>query len=172
MKHNLLKSKRGLIENANSWIIRIFLIMMVVFGVVFFVNSIIKENIEVGELELTLLTARAINSPYCLAKMDRIKEVYRVYPGVIDLSKYSTEYLEENCYIKSLDPKIKDFFGVKIQLNGKEPIYANKEYYEDIEPLSFASRYIKIEKSLPVQVFEKGKYVTSSIEIIAVQKKR
>ena len=77
MDGKMSKSKKGVRDDAGFWISRIILIVMVVFVTVFFVNSIIRANIDTVSLELDSLAARIINSPYCVAKADAIDGITR-----------------------------------------------------------------------------------------------
>lgn len=157
----LFMHKKGVSEDAGFWIFRIILIVIVVFSIVFFVNSIITKNIETENLELYLINARIINSPFCLAYQD---DNGRVHPGEIAMYKYNEYYLQRNCIIKGKE----EFVGVMIKLEDENPIYINKEYYEDIEPLTFSKKYAKVKKNIPVLVDGKIK----AIEITAVARQR
>ncbi|MBR9691042.1 hypothetical protein GOV08_05155 [Candidatus Woesearchaeota archaeon] len=158
----LAKNKRGeeIAADATFWIFRILLILILVFSLIFFVNTVIKKNIDTGTLELDLVAARILYSPGCLSKSDEIRN----YPGIIDKEKYDENYLKLNC-IKETDRVL---VGLMISLEGQNPIYINQEYYEDVEPLTFSKRYNKAEKNLPVIVGNE----TKALKIIVVAEKR
>lgn len=166
MAAKILHDKKGIFEDAGFWIFRIILIMIVVFSAVFFVNSIIKTNLDTEGLELDIVAARIINTNHCLAYLDDAK---RVYPGIIDFDKYDITYLEQSCLSITKD----DPLGVKIQLGNKTPIFLNQEYYEDTEPLTFSQKYYKVEKKLPVLIiYNNTKKENSNLDIILVGEKR
>lgn len=173
-KRKIIFGKRALVDDMMFWIFRIILILIISFALVFFINSVIKKNLESGKLEITLIASRIIYSPSCLA-MSELVEAYsgeqmtRVYPGKIRLSSYNNEHLKEKCVITEGDAKV----GAKITISGMPSVYINQEYYEDIEPLTFSSKYQKVRHVYPVLVYEEnGKEESKIIEIIVVAKKR
>ena len=169
-------NKKGSIEDGLFWIFRIVLIMIVMFMLVFFVNSVIARHLDSEDLELHLIATRVINSPSCLA-LEKSIDVYeddtfnvkRVYPGFVDLKKYKDEYLNISCLI-DID---KSDVGIKMKLDKNNPVFINKDYYEDIEPLTFSTKYYKVKKVFPVQVVDANSNMTSNtLEIVVVAKKR
>lgn len=166
MAVKIFNDKRGISEDAGFWIFRIILIMVVVFAAVFFVNSIIKTNLDTEGLELDLILARIINSPDCLAYQD--SDTNRIYPGYVNLNFYSQSYLEKNCVKLNSG----DLVGIRIELDSKEPIYLNKDYYDDTEPLTFSSKYYKVQKSYPVIVINNYERTDSILRVILVSQKR
>lgn len=168
--------KKGTIEDGIFWIFRILMIMFVVVLVIFFVNSVIARHLDSEDLELYLISARMINSPSCLALEksidvyeDEVYNIKRVYPGVINLEHYNEKYLNQSCLVDIEKPDV----GIKLELNGTKPVFINQEYYEDIEPLTFSTKYYKIEKNFIVEVIDKDlKTTTNTIKIVVVAKKR
>jgi hypothetical protein len=166
------KNKKAIIDDMMFWIFRIILIMIITFALVFFVNSMIKKNLDSGKLELNLIAARIINSPECLAMSEKVDKNIRIFPGKTRLKNFDENFLKKNCIITDGDARV----GVNMTLyakNDKKSVYINQQYYEDIEPLTFSAKYLKVRRVFPVLVYdESGKAESTAIEIIAVEKKR
>ena len=64
------------------------------------------------QLKAELISLRFVNSPDCFAYQD---QTGRVFPGIIDLKKYSSSQLKEDCYPTALE---KDF-SFALELKGK-----------------------------------------------------
>lgn len=172
----MIKGKKGTIEDGIFWVFRILLIMFVVVLVIFFVNSVMARHLDSEDLELYLISARIINSPSCLA-LEKSIDVYeeenfntkRVYPGVVNLEHYNEKYLNTSCLVDIEKPDV----GIKITLNGTKPVFINQEYYEDIEPLTFSTKYYKVKKNFVVEVIDPESNIqTRTLEIVVVAKKR
>lgn len=173
-------NKKAIVDDMMFWIFRIILIIIVIVALVFFVNSTISKNLDTKSLELDLITARIINSKDCLARAELIDvyenekdNVFRIYPGEIDKTKYNEEYLKKNCVIlNSNDGNLTPKLGVKITLYNNPPVYISKDDYDDIEPLTFSSKYQKVIKVFPVLVYLNNKIESTTLEIVVVAKKR
>ena len=97
------------------WMIAGFMIAMVT---ITFTATLMKYTKEVttvpAQMKGEMVALRFINIPECFAYQD--PETNRVYPGVIELEKFTKEHLNESCY-RSLSIKEVNF---KLKLGERE----------------------------------------------------
>jgi hypothetical protein len=79
--------------------IRIFFLLIIVGALVVILTSHYTSGLNSREVENLILIKRLTYSPNLLAYTDA--RTGRVYPGIIDLSKFSTNYIENNLLNKN-----------------------------------------------------------------------
>ena len=93
-------NKKAQLDTVLNWVfyrLPIIIIVSVFFGIVLLNHFVTGLNSH--EVENLILIKRLTYSPNMLAYQDPVTT--RVYPGVIDLNKFSTEYIEENLLNKN-----------------------------------------------------------------------
>ena len=88
------KAQLGLTVNIGALIWRLIYILIIVVTIRVVVMHFIAVNIDVREAEGKILINRFIYSPDCISYANN--EIGMVYPGIIDLQKFSQKTLE-NC---------------------------------------------------------------------------
>ena len=102
-------------------------------GILFFFGFMIssyqsKLTFVPDKLKGELISMRFANIPECFAFQDNLTE--RVYPGVIDLSKFNNKTMQ-GCYKTEQKNGFKDFnFGLEL-LENKNFIFTNNYYNKD-----------------------------------------
>lgn len=87
MLSKLLKTKKGLSESPFIFIYRMIFLIVVAFVLVLLVGKFVQTNIDVRETEARLMIERIMYSPNTFNYVE--PETGRVYPGIIDLEKFS-----------------------------------------------------------------------------------
>jgi len=112
------------------WTLAGVVITILVFAFVFGVGSYLSELTYVPEeLRAEFISLRFANIPECFAYQD--SETNRVYPGVIDLSKFTNQQMNDSCYRTESEKGYEDYnFRLKLKENGAE-IYSNNYFNWD-----------------------------------------
>ncbi|MBU0471758.1 MAG: hypothetical protein KKF89_05275 [Nanoarchaeota archaeon] len=97
--------------------------ILLFFAYFFTINTVTTDN-----LEMNVFFNRLIYSTSALTYYDQ--ELGRTYFGTIDLKKLNSKNIEESISYPS-----KNYFAANITLQGKEPVYYNKELFENLKPL-------------------------------------
>lgn len=141
-------------RKAIYWMIAAFVISIVLIAFVFIVTGFRDKIIQVPpELHGNIIASRFANIPECLAYEDPV--TFRVYPGMIDMNKFSDEHVKESCY-KTDDATGHRDFNFEIIL-GEKKIRTNNYYNAP-----------NFEIYRPVQVRE-GDTIADDILLIKVQ---
>lgn len=118
------------------WIFAGILITLLILAFVMVVVSYTNDLTSVPpKLKAELISLRFTNSPECFAYQD--KETGRVYPGVIDLDKFSSDQLDQVCY--SPDKKTGHYtynFAFELENQPGKIIKTNNYFYHDEFTLS------------------------------------
>lgn len=129
-------NKKGQFEFRKSiyWTIIGIVITMVVFMFAFTISSY-KSNLTKVPVEIRseLITLRFVNSPDCFAYQD--KNTGRVFPGVIDMDKFSEEQLRK-CYFTESERGYKDFNFRIVLESSFEELVTNNYFYDDKDELT------------------------------------
>lgn len=125
--------------NILHFILRILILIIVVFSVLYLVYSNVKREFDIFNTESDIVVQAVIYNPNGIFLFD--KEINRLYPGIVDLAKFNQEYLDKN-FNKALyfgDENrhvgikftLKDFYG-----KSANSITYNKRWYDQWEPLA------------------------------------
>ncbi|MFH1399600.1 MAG: hypothetical protein ABIG95_05820 [Candidatus Woesearchaeota archaeon] len=129
------KAQLSMTFNVGLLIPRLIFMIIATLTVVMIVKTFLIVNINVSEAEAKVMMGRLIYSPYCISYVH--PETGRSYPGMIDLTKFSTDRIE-NCihYGES-----NDYLAAKLTLyfkdNGEtESRFLNERGYAVWKPLA------------------------------------
>ncbi len=150
-------NKKGSSGEWILWVFRIIGTLFIVGFIVTFLNSSIKANLELDDLRFYTFTERILYSPDCFISDENV----RAMPGVIDKEKFVQESVSDCMLPLSIDDAgfvegltgMKPSIGARLTLHYKESLqeketilFYNKEYFEDIKPLTFSSQYLYTKK--------------------------
>lgn len=109
------------------WMIAGFVITLIVLGFVLVLGNFKGRVASVPpELNAEFISLRFTNIPECFAYQDH--ETNKVYPGIIDLTKFTDERMEEYCYKTDENNGHNDFnFGLEL-VQTKKKIKTNNYY--------------------------------------------
>ena len=169
--------KKGIITfEMMMWIPRIIFLVAVMFAVVILVSSFVTEKVDVQELEANTFANRVLYSPNTISYRD--EDTGRVYPGIIDLSKFKTDAedkLSKSIYYGNNNRKIAAKITLKNLDNSEENlVFYNDAFYKEMKVLvdlghtegpGGARSYIKI---LDVLILEKPDALHKGILILDV----
>jgi len=109
------------------WMIAGFVITLVVIGFVLIIVNYRNALTEFPpELNAEFISLRFTNIPECFAYQDA--ETKRVYPGIIDLEKFTTERMEQSCY-KTDPEKGHGTFNFELELRDKGVAIKTNNYF-------------------------------------------
>jgi hypothetical protein len=122
------KAQTSMTVNQGLPIVRMLFMVFVAISVVFLVFKFVALSVDVKPAEGNILLNRLISSPGCLAYTDR--ELNRSYPGIIDMARFSSSYLD-NCtyYGESNDFAAANLTLVTIGTGAVSSAYYNEEGY-------------------------------------------
>lgn len=108
------------------WTLAGVVITIVVFAFVLGISGYLNKLTYVPEkLRAEFISLRFANIPECFAYQD--PDTGRVYPGVLDLSKFTNEQMD-NCYKTEPEKGYKDYnFRLKLKKNGAE-VHSNNYF--------------------------------------------
>ena len=158
----LLRSKKAISESPVLWLIRLYgplAIMLFTLGMIISTSS--SEATNTHDLEAQIIENRIFHT---LAYTDA--NTGRVYPGKIDLTKFTTKYFNASF-------ETKRSIGIRLTLTDHKIIYYDEEFYSIAKPLKNTKRYLEIISKKPVILVDKDKKETLShitISIIIPQK--
>jgi hypothetical protein len=135
------------------WIPRIIITLFIVGAIVVVINNSIKSNLALEDLRFYPVAERLLYSDDCFA----LKENSRPRAGIIDINRFTNEtirscmlpLLQDDPLLTQIHTGIKPSIGAKISLHYEQTdssIYYNKEFYEDILPLTFSNLYMSVKK--------------------------
>lgn len=137
MKFN--KSGRTISDHLVLWIPKFIYITIAFLSVLFLVRMLVYNNIDTSSTEAKVLANRIFYSPNIISYFDA--EIDRVYPGIIDLEKYTNLQVSPNeMDIKTLTyGSDNGIIAAKVTLknietNSEYDIFYNKENYDFWEP--------------------------------------
>ena len=112
------------------WTLAGVVITIVVFAFVLGISGYLNKLTYVPEkLRAEIISLRFVNIPECFAYQD--SETGRVYPGVIDLSKFTNEQMNLSCYHTESEKGYKDYnFRLRLYKNGAE-VHSNNYFNKD-----------------------------------------
>ncbi|MBT4935363.1 hypothetical protein HOL21_04370 [Candidatus Woesearchaeota archaeon] len=109
------------------WMIAGFIITLVVIGFVLIIVNYRNALTEFPpEINAEFISLRFTNIPECFAYQD--VDTKRVYPGVIDLDKFTTERMELLCY-KTNPEKGHGTFNFELELRDKGTTIKTNNYF-------------------------------------------
>ncbi len=146
----MMKNKKAQLDTIFNWaFIRIF-ILVIILGTLFIIlTSHFNTGLNSYEVENLILIKRLTYSPNLLAYQD--PDTNRVYPGIIDIEKFSTENLEENLVNKNKRLAV-NMELTNLETNEMKRAYVNEQRaraWDDYVTiggfdLSYLKRYVKI----------------------------
>lgn len=162
--------------NTVIWIQRILFIVVIVFSILFLINYFFNLKNETTDMRIALLANRILYSPdgitYNSAETDR------AYPGIVDLQKFDSAYLEKAIYYRDedTDKKGNAVIAAKLRLldeSDKEIKFLifNEKTYNNIQPISFASGYARAFKTYYVLIYDNGNLKSAKLEMDIVTHK-
>jgi hypothetical protein len=166
----MIKGKKGEDVGFDAVIILpiIFFIIFVFLSYVFFTNAFFKTNVGSAEAESKIYAERLLYAKECLAYYDG-REIKRVYPGIIDITKFTTERLE-GCM--NFTKEERAALKAELLYNGdKTEIFYNKDRFEMWDKLAGISGSGSFEKyniTTPVSVIENGEMSGAQISITVI----
>lgn len=147
----IIRNKKGVGE-FTIWVIRIFALIPIVFMMVIYANSFLIDNMDVTEIEASILFQRFLYSPDGFSYID--EETLRVYPGEIDITKFNDSILFDSM---TLDD---NFLGTKFILeynDQKKETYLNEDIYFKYRQYSgFGSSIENYQKNYVVKVHDEN----------------
>lgn len=151
-------NKKGVLFDWLIWSIRITLLAIVIYCIVAITISPLEEDLNTHDLDYTFLLNRLFYSPNSISYVDDLTG--RVYPGIIDLSKFNEETLNKTLGTSSR-------FAVKITL-GDKVIYNNKDNYDDMAHLVWSKAYDSVltKKYIIVKDGEQKRGEVIDVEIV------
>ena len=162
-------NKKAQVDTILNWaMIRIFVLIIILGTLLIVISSQLNSGLDSHEVENYILIKRITYSPNLLAYKDPVTD--RVYPGIIDFSKFSTENLESN-----LENKNKRL-AVNIQLTNLETDKITKAYineqraraWDDYLSIGgYDSSYFK----RFVKIYDNGKFIPGILTIRVIAKK-
>lgn len=120
------------------WIPRIIFIVVIMFAIMVLIRSYVTTTIDTSEVEANIFINRLIYSRNGISYFDL--EINRVYPGVVDLSKFNSQqkeqFLEKTIYygIKNME------IGAKLVLkdidkNSEFSAFYNEDFFKEQKKL-------------------------------------
>ncbi len=144
----LSRNKKG--TEVIGWVFNILIFGAILGIIVIITNSAFSKKLDTHNLEYSIISARIVNNPFCLAYED--KDTKRIYPGIIDISKFEENKLQE-CIITTDELRP---LGVRLELktvnSNYEPIFLNEENYLDYSVLSFSELFVLENRSMYVLI--------------------
>ena len=138
------------------WMIAGFIIAMIVLAFALTIANYKNQLTSLPpELKASLIAMRFANIPECFAYQD--PETGRVYPRIIDLSKFNEEHLTQSCYSTAGTDEIN--FGLEL-LERDLSIKTNNYYNHD-----------DIDNFVPEVLVKDGDQLTPDVLVIHVQVK-
>jgi hypothetical protein len=127
------KAQTSMTVNEGLMIVRLLFIVFVSVSVVFLVFKFVALSVDIKNSEGNILINRLISSPGCLAYTD--KTLGRSYPGIIDLSRFNPETLNNCIYFGESN----DFAAASLNLTtiGTGAVYSayyNEQGYKILYP--------------------------------------
>lgn len=121
------------------------------------------------KLKASLIAMRFTNIPECFAYQD--PETDRVYPGIIDLSKFTNEQMEQSCYHTQSANEIN--FKLKLQNKGLE-IQTNNYFNHPASDVSIRENnlvdIVLVPMVIPMEVLVKdGEEISGDVIEVEVQ---
>lgn len=163
--NEFLKNKKGM-SQLIRWTIYFIILGIIITAVMVIVNRALSKKLDTHNLEYSILAARIVNNPLCLAYQD--KDTLKVYPGIINLDNYNNESLKE-CLVSTEEKPL----GIKVDLSNHPTLYVERQNYEDFGPLAFSNLYVQVDKKIYVLIQEKnGKKTPALLTISITGKKR
>lgn len=168
MKKIITLNKKGNLDIARKMIFWLVLSMMVTgmtFAFISLLSMIESSSVLVPrELKGELISLRFSNSPDCFAFQDEING--RIYPGIIDLSKFNSNQLNFNCY--NLDEgTAAQQYNFKISLQDQGSSIETKMYAEGTD-LFIIKKGVLIKEG---NIFTKDVLIIKGIEKIGKSNK-
>jgi hypothetical protein len=160
------KAQSDIILNWAIW--RIAILMIVASTLLIIIMSSLTAKTSSHEIENLILINRLINSPDLLAYRDQLTG--RVYPGTIDMNKFSSEHLE-----KVLENENKRI-AVNIELTGlgsSEPlrVYVNEDRAKIWDDYVIIGGFQTSSLSRMVRIYhENGKFSHGVLKIKVLEK--
>jgi hypothetical protein len=145
----------------------IVFITFVFLSYVFFTNAFFKTNTGTAEAEAKIYAERIIYAKECLAYHDLTTG--RVHPGIIDITKFTTDRLE-----KCMNFTREDRAALKAELLHKgisTEIFYNKdgfEIWDKLAGISGSGSFEKYNIATPVSVIEGGEKSGARINITVI----
>jgi hypothetical protein len=168
--------KRGVSGDALLWIVRVIGTIFIIGIMVTILNGTIKNSLALEDLRYYPIAERILYSPTCFVSINNNKP----NPGIFDGEKLTQENFDGCMKIIPPAPNIfnsfgiKDVAGVKLTIKygkNEKVLYYNKDYYEDILPLTFSNQYLLEKKRYYVLVSEEGKLIPGNALIEVAWKK-
>ena len=156
-------NKKAFMDEAALWIVRILGTLVIIGIIVFLMNSTIERSLSLDDMRFYSVAQRLLYSDCFVLEKEN-----RPYPGIIDLSKFTGLTLD-NCM-----GKLKYQIGAKVILhvqNKDTSVFFNKEYYDDLAPLSFSKDYILKSKRYYVLVDDGKTQIPGNLYIEVAWKK-
>lgn len=112
--------KKAMSQEMVHWLLKLTFAIGGALAVVFLINYAFAVTVETRELRAELFLQRLLSSPTGMVYVD---ELGVVWPGTIDLRKFSQQHIEASAV-----PNAHDWIAAELELNGKI-IHYNKEKY-------------------------------------------
>ena len=126
----ILKSKKAVSAKVFYWIfVLIIVIPMMLFSIFQVINTFTSQITKTNNLENLLIEDRILK---ILSFTD--PNTGRSYPGIIYLPHFNEEFINNSL-------KTKRQFGLKLNIDEKNPVYFNEDFYEIAYPLKDTNKY-------------------------------
>lgn len=164
------KASLDMAFNVGQMIIRIIALTFITLVVVMFIRHFILVDLEVKDVEANVLVNRLIFSPNCIAYENL--DFGRVYPGIVDITRFNSAVLEECVYYGERN----DFIAANLTLSYLDAAetqytYLNKEGYILLQPRTNfkgegGANYYAFERYVLVQDEENQRGAILTIEVV------
>lgn len=124
----------------NMALFRLLFISIIFFGLYLFTTSLIRTNIDVDDLRDMIMFNRLLYSKNSISYYDGY--IDRLYPGVIDISRFNDDVLAKAFNYSENKMAIK-LELTNLESNEVSEAYINKQWYERWAPLTKFEQYDK-----------------------------
>jgi len=130
------------------WMIAGVLITIIILAFVFIMGAYQRQLVEVPEeLRAELISLRFLNTPECFTYQDQLTG--RIFPGVIDVSKFTQERLDA-CYYTEDKKGFKDFnFALELEgyvpiVDGEKKLLLTNNFFNKVDFTLFKPVYVRV----------------------------
>lgn len=159
-------AKKGQAMEEMAHIPRVFLLVVLVFVIYGLISLGIKNNADISQAESELILQRILYSTQGISYYDL--ELQRLYPGTVDLNKFTTRYLESIFSLPNEDQHISARIELKTNDLEIAPVYINEEWFNRWLPLtSFLGKGGKnlATETLPITIIKDNNKIQGILRI-------
>jgi hypothetical protein len=164
-------NKKGAVEEILEYFPDIILTIIVMTSIFLMVNLFLNQKLEVQNLQKEVFVGRVLYSPDSIMRTDNLTG--KVYPGMIELEKFSNKTLEDSIkysYERQLASKMTLY---DVEGGIVKTVYYNSEWYNRFKPLADSNLggvggIKKYSKKIPINYIDKEKIISPGMLDIEV----